>query len=152
MKTNELFENKSSKQLTRAEKDAKRANGRAELERQVAAAKAEKQKEFDARYNKGGPKHVKLPVIVASGRVETQEFIIDDYLEQVHKVEGLRLKDLSQAPVVKGERKLVPAYVIDITTVHPDASIPHYLHKLPRGTRRKAGFAQNDLRREAYDA
>ena len=152
MKTNELFENKSSKQLTRAEKDAKRQSGRTELEKQANAARALKQDAFDKMHNPGGRKIIKLPVVVAGNKVEEQEFIIDDYLKQVHAMQGVKLKDMSKAPVLPGERKPEAAYIVAINNKHVDASVAAHLHGLPPRTRRKPGYAKNDFRREVYDA
>jgi len=140
------------KQLTRAEKDAKRDAGKNELAKIDAANKEKALAARDAKYNNGEALTIKLPVIGSNGKITTQEFIIDNYLKQRHAMQDVRLKDLSKVPALPGDRKEKSSFIIDMNTKHTEGSIAAYLHGLPSGTKRKAGAEPNDFRREAYTA
>ena len=157
MKIKELFttpiqEAKGS--VTRAEKDAKRAEKRgiaaSTLANLHAQQQAEKKAAFDAKYNDGRPVKLALDVDVG-GKLEKREFTVDNFIQVRHKLDGIVLQDMSRLSGHKGEK---PTYAIRTDSVRfYTGSLPEYLFDLRKGTRQKPQFVgKNDLRRETFQA
>ena len=107
-----------------------------------------------AKLYDGKPFKVSLPVKVAN-KTETREFTIDNLQSQrraLNKMKEYGLVDLGSVEKDAGDRQSKSSYAIAVpATVTMGASIPKHLHGLPAGTKRKRGYAPEDLRREAYE-
>lgn len=100
----------------------------------------------------GKPFKIKMPVKVGN-KTETREFIIDNTLEQRRVMSSFKEKGLIDLSKVENDSKKhgdKASYAFN-DPLH-SASIPKRLHGLPAKTRRKSGYAPEDLRREVYDA
>jgi hypothetical protein len=157
MKINELFENKASKQLTRAEKDAKRADKKAEVEKVGKAATdriaTDRAAKMAALYD-GKPMKIKLKVWTDTDprttkrRFEMREFTIDNTQHVRAQLSDVELQDMRY---LENAEKREATYAIKTgDQKHYTGSIPEYLFDLPKRTR-KTG-APEDLRREMYKA
>jgi hypothetical protein len=155
----QLLENKTSKNMTRAEKDAKRAAKKAETDAVLQNAsdrlKAEKQAKMDAMYD-GSPVKIKLKVWtdrnLKTGKQnsEMREFTVDNKLEILRLLSDVELIDMRYLENPKDREETYAIKTGDHK--HYTGSIPEYLFDLPKGTRKKKGSSPRDLRREVYDA
>ncbi|GEM_PF-1296848 len=151
---NEMQRGEVAQSLTpRAEKHIKRAQKRATAAQALAnlhaLQQAEKRAAFDAKYNDG--RAVKIELTVSVGRkLEKREFIIDNFIEVRHKLEGIVLVDMSHLSGHIGEKS---TYAIKKDAIQfYTGSIPEYLFDLPKRTRQKPEFVgTNDLRRETFE-
>lgn len=136
------------KQMTRAEKDAKKNAGREALAALDAENKAAAKAKFDAKYNTGEPKKIKLDVMVGN-KMEKREFTVDNMIDIVHKLEGITLIDMS---AMAGHVGTKVSYAIKKDGIRFfSGSLPEFLFDLPSGTRQKKEFVgTNDLRRETF--
>jgi hypothetical protein len=159
MKITELFENKASKNLTRAEKDAKRATKKSEVDKELKAAsdrlKADKQAKLDAYYD-GAPMKIKLKVWTdldpktGKRRSEMREFTIDNKQNVRAQLSDVELQDMRYLENADARKETYAIKTGDAK--HFTGSIPEYLFDLPKRTRKKKGADPRDLRREVYDA
>lgn len=138
---------REEKHVKRAQKRAAAAHALANLH---ALQQAEKRAAFNAKYNDGRP--VKIELTVCAGRkLEKREFIIDNFIEVRHKLEGIVLVDMSHLSGHTGEKS---TYAIKKDAIQfYTGSIPEYLFDLPKRTRQMPEFVgTNDLRRETFEA
>lgn len=158
MKISELLinENKGSKQLTRAEKDAKRAAKKAEDQKVLNAAgdrlKAERQAKLDKMYD-GKPMEIELKVwtdmnLTKSKRNwEMRKFTIDNLQKVRAQFSDVELIDMHylENPDARPE-----TYAVKRSNKHFTGSIPEYIFDLPKFSKKKKGTSPRDLRRETY--
>lgn len=103
-----------------------------------------------AKYD-GKPMKITLPVLVGT-KIENRKFTIDNLLPVRRALAGKTLKDMRTVESDPKKHADKQSYIIHDPTGTKGSSIPQRLHGLPRRTRRKPGYAPEDLRREAYDA
>jgi hypothetical protein len=155
----QLLENKTSKNMTRAEKDAKRAKKKEETDSVLQSASArlaaDKQAKMDAMYD-GSPKEIKLKVWTdrnpktGKRNFEMRVFKVDNKLPVLRKLMDLELQDMRYLEDADNRQETYAIKTGD--QKHYTGSIPEYLFDLPKGTRKKKGSSPRDLRREVYDA
>lgn len=151
-----LDENKRSKQMTRAEKDAKRAAKKEETDKVLQAAsdrlKAEKQAKLDKLYD-GKPMTIKLKVWTdidpktSKRRSEMREFTIDNVQKVRAQFSDVELVDMRY---LENAATRAETYAIKRTDKHYVGSIPEYIFDMPKRTQKKKGTSPRDLRREMY--
>lgn len=142
MLVTELLE---ARQLTRAEKEAKRAS----------ALAAKKQAFINDKYGDDDYAIVTLPVLL-SGKWVKRDFIIDNTHQQHSKASALKLVDMGQIesnPRDREENEGDAKYSIYGGKQKFDtSSVPKFLHGLPPRTRHNDPKNPEDLRRAAYIA
>lgn len=151
-----LDENKGSKQVTRAEKDAKRAAKKEENDKALNAAsdrlKAEKQAKLDKLYD-GKPMKIMLKVWTdidpktQKRRSEMREFTIDNLQKVRAQFSDVELVDMRY---LENAATRAETYAIKRTDKHYVGSIPEYVFDLPKRTQKIKGTSPRDLRREMY--
>lgn len=151
-----LNENKRSKQMSRAEKDAKRAAKKEETDKVLQAAsdrlKAEKQAKLDKLYD-GKPMTIKLKVWTdidpktSKRRSEMREFTIDNVQKVRQQFSDVELVDMRY---LENAATRAETYAIKRTDKHYVGSIPEYIFDMPKRTQKKKGTSPRDLRREMY--
>lgn len=151
-----LDENKGTKQMTRADKDAKRAAKKAENDKELNAAsdrlKAEKQAKLDKLYD-GKPMKINLKVWTdidpktQKRRSEMREFTIDNLQKVRAQFSDVELVDMRY---LENAATRAETYAIKRTDKHYVGSIPEYVFDMPKRTQKIKGTSPRDLRREMY--
>lgn len=151
-----LDENKTSKNMTRAEKDAKRALKKAEDQKALNAAsdrlKAEKEAKLAKLYD-GKPMTIKLKVWTdidpktQKRRHEMREFTIDNVQKVRQMFSDVELVDMRY---LENAATRAETYAIKRTDKHFVGSIPEYIFDMPKRTMKKKGTSPRDLRKEMY--
>jgi len=135
--------NYPGKAAKKAERKARRAGERTTAAEAEAKAKAEKKAARDALFD-GSPisRELKVRVVKQGGHIVTRTFTFskeERVLKALNKAEHQMVDRNHQNYHLGGD----PAH---------GASIPAQLYGLPERTRRKPGYAPEDMRREVYDA
>jgi len=151
-----IAENKGGKQVTRAEKDAKRAEKKAENDKVLNAAgdrlKAEKQAKLDKLYD-GKPMKIKLKVWTDFDKAKQKrnsemiEFTIDNVQKVRQMFSDVELVDMRH---LENGASRAETYAIKRTDKHFVGSIPEYIFDMPKRTMKIKGTSPRDLRREMY--